>query len=443
MIPIKQILVILLTLAQAPFGFAADYYVAPPDNPETSAGPLAGDGSRAHPFSALEAALQSGRIKPGDTVYLTGGEYGKGLIRNVEFSAPVTIRPMEGKQAHFDFLVIYKSRNLHFSDLRVWPRSFPVGRPILVETGYETSDFVFSGLDLRGGVDAGTYPGWGREEWENRKVNGIMLRGPRGKVLDSQFTGLDFAISTLADDAVVMGNIITGFSGDGIRSLGDRSVVRNNLIRDCVAIDQNHDDGFQSWSGGPKPGTGNLDRLTIEANIILEWTGPKDHPLRCELQGIGLFDGTFSNLLIRNNLVVVSAYHGISVYGANRTTISNNTVIHPVLPSGNRPWIMVNNHGNGTPSRDVTVANNLAMHYILKPVKGLFVNRRNQVISYPARLFANPAAGDYRPIAGGPLSGAADPRYAPPTDLLGIARPLGTGPTLGAFEVDTRATSGE
>jgi len=440
MIMKKLILVILLTLAMAPSGFAADFYVTPPNGAKS----LSGDGSRDHPFTALEAALQSGTIKPGDTVYLTGGEYGKGLIRNVHFSAPVTIRPMEGKKAHFEFLVVYqKSRNLHIQGLGVWPSSFPVKRQLLVETGYDTSDIVFSDLDLRGGVDAGTYPGWGKPEWENRKVNGIMLRGPRGKILDSQFTGLDFAISTLADDAVVTGNIITGFSGDGIRSLGDRSVIRNNLIRDCIAMDQNHDDGIQSWSGGPKPGTGNLDRLTIEANIILEWTGPKDHPLRCVLQGIGLFDGTFSNLLIRNNLVVVSAYHGISVYGANRATISNNTVIHPLLPSGNRPWIMVNKRGNGTLSRDVTVANNLAMHYILSDIEGLFINRRNQVISYPARLFANPAAGDYRPIAGGPLSGAADPRYAPPTDLLGIARPLGSGPTLGAFEVDTKAISGE
>ena len=60
----------------------------------------------------------------------------------------------------------------------------------------------------------------------------------------------------------------------------------------------------------------------------MEWRGRDAPDLACSLQGIGLFDGMYEGLNIRNNLVVVSAYHGINAGGALDSVVVNNTIIN-------------------------------------------------------------------------------------------------------------------
>ncbi len=64
---------------------------------------------------------------------------------------------------------------------------------------------------------------------------------------NNQLTGLGFGIQTLGDDSLIANNSVSGFSGDALRALGQKSVVRNNTVTDCVRINANHADGFQSW----------------------------------------------------------------------------------------------------------------------------------------------------------------------------------------------------
>jgi hypothetical protein len=171
--------------------------------------------------------------------------------------------------------------------------------------------------------------------------------------------------------------------------------------------------------------------------MFLEWTGRKSHPLRCTLQGIGLFDGTYKDLVIRNNLVAVSSYHGISVYGGDTVTITHNTVVDTFGDSVSFPWILVSPHKNGTPSRNVVLGNNLAMSYnLLPPLKSQFspLLNTNLRIRYPFRIFRNPKAFDFRLKRTSSANGAGRPEFSASPDIVGRVRPKGQNPDVGAYQ---------
>ena len=152
------------------------------------------------------------------------------------------------------------------------------------------------------------------------------------------------------------------------------------------AADDNHDDGFQSWSVGPGGvGTGEVRDVVLRGNRIVNNLNPS-HPLHATLQGIGCFDGLFE-WLVENNVVVTDHWHGISLYGAIGGRIVNNTVLDLNGLSPGPPWIMLNS-SNGTPSSGVLVRNNLATDYAISGTG--IVQDHNVEITNPASLFVAP-----------------------------------------------------
>jgi len=297
---------------------------------------------------------------------------------------------------------------------------------------------VFSKLDVRSTETARNYLNWGQQTWLANKRPGILLEGPENAILGSRFTGVSGAISTTGVKARVVGNQIHGFSSDGIRSLGDHTVVFGNFVRDCVKIDDNHDDGFQSWSLGPgaSVGKGVVRNLVIDSNTILEWTGPPEHPLRCQLQGIGLFDGFYEDLVIRNNVISVSSYHGIGVNGMRSGSITHNTVVNARGPRRNAPWIGVFSHKDGRRSTGVIVANNAAPIFKIEGARlPDMVVTNNYVMVYPQRDLVAPGRLDFRPKPTSALVNAADPRFAAKLDIQGTPRDGSGGPDIGAIEL--------
>jgi parallel beta-helix repeat protein len=299
------------------------------------------------------------------------------------------------------------------------------------------TDITFENLDVRSSSDASGYPGWALVDWQKRPFTGFMTRGPRIQIINNDITGIGFGIQALGDNTIISNNRISGFSADGMRALGQNTIVRSNTVKDCVRIDGNHPDGFQSWQRS-SPVSG----LVLDGNTILEWSHAKVNPLRCRLQGIGLFDGFYDNLTIQNNVVSVSAYHGISVYGARNAKIVNNTVVSVSGNPARFPWLAVFPHKNKTPSTDVMVANNLAMAFTgtSSPVSRV-LSVGNSVITYPASLFRNVVKFDYVPKAASGFIDTGDMRYAPKKDILGTTRPSGKGPDRGAFEVSSTTTT--
>lgn len=408
----------------APALRAEVHQVAPP-------GSTAPDGA----WASLAALLAADVVAGGDDIALLAGNHGDIALKGLRFDRPVTIRPAPGARARLTGLVISQSRNLIFEGLQVWPDSMGTGKDgHLIRTTPDTRAIVFRNLDVRGRADAARYRNWSRQTWLAADRAGILLRGPASAVLGSRFTGLSGGLGITGDGARIEGNVIRGFGNDGIQITADNVVVRGNQIEDCVKVDDNHDDGIQAWSLGPegKPGRGTVKNLKVQNNIILEWRGRQAPALVCDLQGIGLFDGTYTGLEITNNLVMVSAYHGISVYGGIDSVIANNTVLHRTRAGADRPWIGVFTHKDGRPSRRMVVANNLAPKFAIARESGALTTRQNMTERYPARQMVAPYEGDFTPRADSGMMDTGARTHAPARDLFGRLR--GAAPDVGAIE---------
>ena len=381
---------------------AADpVFLAPATEPSDSGAPR--DGSVDAPFTSLAEALTALAADKGNRILLKAGEYGNVHWKNLQPGGLVQIESETPGAAHFDSLELSNVHNLHMTGFSVWPRNLDRKQKTLVKANKHSSRLRFEGFDLRGRADAReTYMTWSQQDWKSTwRANGFRLEGPQMQVIRSRVTGIAFGITTLNTQALVAGNIVEGFSGDGLRGLGDHSRFTGNVVANCFDVDNNHDDSFQSWAPRNKGADSTVRDITVEDNLFWEWTSANAHPLRCRLQGVGLFDGFYQDFKIRNNLIVVNSYHGISIYGGIDSVIANNTVVHPDGQPGEFPWINVHAHRNGTESQNVQVYNNVAMAFRNVPN----ATRRNVVARFPAKLFVDPTKGDFRPHPDGPLFG--------------------------------------
>jgi hypothetical protein len=431
----KHLIAAVVMISTSVPGWAATYYVAPQG---TTISPTA-DGSQSKPWGSVGAALKV--AKGGDTLLLMDGVHPGIQLKNAALDSPLTIRSMNERKARVEWITLEgTTRNFVFRNISVWPSTLSAGqRGRMVETAASVSDVTFDNLDVRSSFDAANYPGWTLEEWQKRPFTGFMTRGPRTQIVNSAITGVAFGIQALGNSTIISNNRVSGFAADGMRALGQNTIVRNNMVTDCVRINANHPDGFQSWQL-----TGSLDGLILDGNTFIEWSNSKSSPLRCKLQGIGLFDGPYDNLIIQNNVVSVSAtaYHGISVYGARNAKIVNNTVVAISGNPAKSPWLGIFPHKNGTPATDVLVANNVAMSFkgTSNPTNRV-ASVSNTVITYPATVFSDVKTFNYVPKAASGYIDTANMLHAPKMDIMGASRPQGKGPDRGAFEVGSSTTT--
>lgn len=408
---------------------ARDFYVVP----KAEADADRADGSLETPFPTVWAALRSGAVSDGDRIILRDGSHGRIKIVKAVYDPAVEIVAENPSQAHAQQLLIQGSSGLRFHGIGIWPTEPDTKPGYLIEADKNSTNLQFDGMDIRGRVDAAdTYMDWPLEYWvQTWRAGGIRLRGPDNAIFNSTLTGVAFGITTMGDRTEVRGNRVDGFSGDAMRGLGDGSIFANNHAQNSFKVDDNHDDGFQSWATKrDADGRKTVSDIIVENNTILEWVGPPNHPLRGKLQGIGLFDGMYRNFTIRNNMIAINAYHGISIYAGVDSTITNNTVVNiSGMPAGN-PWIMLSDNRNGWESGITTVTNNVAMGYRGIPDW----KTHNMGIRTPSIFFRNPLGGDFRPKPGGPLVDAGILEGAPETDMTGA--PRDDLPDLGAFEAE-------
>ena len=417
-----------LAILVATAASAADHHVAPLGTVEE------GDGSAASPWPSLAAAFASGRLAGGDRLLLQEGEHGPLVIGGQRFAPPLTIASAPGGRAHVDRIKVRDSHGLEIANLDVWPLA-PLGvkdlspGAALVAANPGSSDIVLAGLDIRGGPDApDAYFNWTLENWQKDwRASGVFLGGPDMILRDSVLSGVSNAISAMGDRDQVINNRIHGFSRDALRGYGTGAVFRGNHIQDCFIVDKSHRDAFQSWTGAGSGDRTAIDRITISDNTIIEWTGPKDHPLRCKLQGIALFRGPYRNWVISNNLIAVSAYHGIALYGGKNSEVVHNTVVQVDGVPGKAPWIMIKDTGD---TNGNLIANNAAMTF--KIPHNTAIERGNLKIGAPLQELVNVPGRDYRPRSGSALVGAADGAIGAQLDLAGRKRPA--RPAIGAFE---------
>lgn len=425
-----------LTLLAAPVSqaLAATYYVAPVSSPPT----CTSDGTLACPFASITAAFSSKKIIGGDTVLLMDGDHAGVDKMNFTFDSMVTIQSQNGSNARIPFIHFDDTaKNIRLRNLKIWRDDGDVGTTFLIRTYSGASYLTFENLELRSRQDSNNYLAWTADRWNAVATTAMDLRGSYITVRNCTLTGVRGGIY-MGPNALVENNIVDGFAEDGMKGVSN-STFRNNLVKNAFSVISGyHRDGFQAYTTPDAP----ITNLVLDSNTIIQWTQAPGNPLMGSLQGVGMFDGWYDNLTIRNNLVVTDHSHGISVYGTRGAKILNNTVVDLSGLPGTVPWIMLSALKDGTPSQNVVLANNVAMQIAAAsdPANNVVV-QNNSVILDPATTFQGISTLNYRPTTASGFIDTADAATSTTTDILGTARPSGAAPDRGAYEVVASTTT--
>ena len=379
-------------------------------------------------------------VQGGDTITLLSGTYGTLTISGKNNNSFVVIRASIGATALFSSINFNNSSYWELVGVEIKPR-YTSGADGKNAVNLDGNYLTIKNCNINYSDDIS---GWTDSDWLARAGNGIVMDGTNLTVMGNTITVVDHGIGSGASNSLVSGNLIANFRGDGIRGLGDDVIYEYNIIKNSFDVDDNHDDGFQSWSVGQGGvGTGVVKNITLRGNTIINYEDP-NQPYRGNLQGVGLFDGMFENWVVENNLVITDHWHGISFYGAINCKIINNTVVDNDLTPSPDPWIMVTDHKNGTPSSGVTVRNNISTDFSFSG--GVTEDHNIEItMSQASTYFFNPSGGtgNYHLISTSSAVDAGSSVNAPNVDKDGVARPQGNGFDIGAYEFTTAASVDE
>lgn len=452
----RALLTFAFLLAAAAQLHAAEFYVDP------AQGDPANDGTADKPWRNLQEVFRGGlvesqtweslpykqdsklvaknsgaRIKAGDTIWLRSGDYGDLTIQGYYNPGVITIAAVEGQTPRFHSVHLRSASHWAVKGLHVSPEfgdgKMPRAMIHLESHGWQgpIRDVLVENCVLCSAEDTSK---WSAADWNERSANGIDADGSRITIRGNRLKNVNFGISVSASDSLIEHNTVENFAGDGLRGLGDRSVFQYNVVKNCYDVNANHDDGFQSWSRGPKGvGTGEVVGIVLRGNTIINYEDPQQ-PHRGTLQGIGCFDGTFVDWVIENNVILTDHWHGITLLGARNCLVINNTVLDLNDSKPGPPWISIGNHKNGTASTDCVVRNNLATAFTSIP--GV-LQEYNLTIPDPASFFVDPAHFDLHLLPTAMAIDAGSSVNAPKLDRDRIPRPQGTGIDIGAYEWHT------
>ena len=390
--------------------------------------------------TSLQSLIENRALNSGDSIFLRSGDYSVLRIIGHRNQGPITIIAEPGHTPRFSGITIANSANWVLRGLDVLGRNDRTHdtRKALVTLSNDVSRITIEGSVIASSADIA---GWSAADWRARARGGIRAGGAKITLRNNKINNVRHGLTVVATHSLVEGNTIENFSGDGIRGLGNYTTFRANLIKNCYDVDDNHDDGFQSWSRGPSgPGTGVVEGVVLSGNTIINYESPKQSH-RCRLQGIGLFDGMYKDWVIENNVVITDHWHGITVMGAINVRVVNNTVLDPNDMKPGPPWITITRHKNGTMPKNSIIANNLApsfnrVGHRLFPAtaeQGVIL-RNNIVVEQPRDFFRDVDRRDVRLKPGSQAIDAGDRNLAPKKDIGGRIRPQGSGVDVGAYE---------
>ena len=302
---------------------------------------------------AAQSLINSGRLVGGDRIILQAGYHGRVTIDGQHFKKTVTLTSAKGQRPRLDHVALTNSSGWRITGLTVIPKNTSAGSKTLVRVD-QSKDIHFSRLTVATVTNSAS---WSAGQWRALARDGVRLSGQNLSITNSFVKNIRHGIIASANKALVENNFVENFSGDGIRGLGDNSQYIGNSIKTCVDVDDNHDDGFQSWSvnAAGKPAKGVVRNVRVERNLIENG----NHPTGCTLQGIGLFGGFYEDWIIRDNTVIVDHWHGITVMGARRVVISGNVVVDARPGEPGAPWVAITPHRDGRVSQNSVIKGNV------------------------------------------------------------------------------------
>jgi len=394
-------------------------------------GSMSNEGSLESPWASLQAVFTAQKLfKAGDTIHLLSGYHGEPSI-NAENTDYVYIKPASGASPRLSKISFGgNSAYWNLSGVTV-SRSFASVYSIDTMVSLGGKYIVVDDCDIYSVDDISS---WGISDWLAYGATGVNINGTYCLLKDSTVRNIRWGVFMNGDYSVMSGCRILHFSGDGARPLGNYTVIEDTLIADSYKVDDNHDDAIQSYTDGPGGiGSGVIKGVILRRNTIIETTD-LNRPLQGALQGIGLFGGFYDDWIVENNVVLVSAFHGIAFYGARNCKIINNTVINQF--GNSRVWIRIEANGAFGGGSGNLIANNLTRE-IYSTSASYATIRNNSVINasdYEAYFVDYP--NDLRLKAGSPAINAGFNADAPIDDLTGAIRLSGSNVIVdtGAYE---------
>ena len=407
---------------------SANYYVDP------VSGNIDNAGDKANPWDTLEQVFrQRKEIAAGDTLWLLNGHHGSPNVRG-RLSDFAVITAFEDHQPSCTNITFNGASKWHVKGLTISPQKSDSYRKItLVQINSSASEIIVENCFAYSVLDHSI---WTQTDWSQNSCSGVSIDGNNNIIRDCFFCNVKHGIlvESDAENNLIDHNIVENFAADGMRGIGSYNTFQYNTVKNCYDVDDNHDDGFQSYSYGPD-GVGKtiVRGIVLRGNTIINYTDPNQR-FRGALQGIGCFDGMYEDWLIENNVVITDHWHGISLYGAKNCKIINNTVIDPNDNNPGPPWIKITAHKDGRKSTDNIIRNNLTTSLAndadIGEVDHNFSIRFNSYESY----FVNVDSFDVSLKEGARAIDRGSEDGAPSIDIIGTPRPQGDGFDLGAFE---------
>ncbi len=344
------------TLSLKTGGIAPGYYVDPAN------GDINNPGTFEQPWSTMEEVLANKSFVAGDVIHLRDGYHGVINITGRFTGDGVVVKAQDGHQPSAKNVNFTNASHWTVQGLQISPTFAGAQDKTMLVYVHPTCDTItIKDNTLFSVADASA---WTAQDWLDYAPSGIRTDGPDCVVDNNLLKNIAFGIACRASSlrTSVTRNTIDGYSGDGLRGLGDYQSFEYNMVMNAKKVNSNHDDGFQSWTGD-----GNSDDtvtgMVLRGNVFITYTDPND-PLNSASQGIGCFDGFFEDWIVENNIVMTDTYHGLSLYGAINCRVVNNTVIeNPLALFSPSPWLGIFTHKNGTLSTGNTVANNLVTRF--------------------------------------------------------------------------------
>lgn len=393
------------------------------------------------PYNAATSVLvpknTGGFVHAGDTLVLMDGLHGTLVLEKYINTAPITIMGMEGETAVLKNIHLRTCKHWRFENVTI--SSEPYGmylNAVLFFIESHAWQGPSSHIEIdRCDIFSGETPWTTAEDWNSKMSNGIYINADSVLVSNSMIRNINFGLQAVGNYIEARNNQVINFAGDGMRIIGSNITFSHNLIKNCYVVNDNHDDGIQSWA--QINGVVSDDNQVI-GNIIINTDDPS-RPLNGPLQGIGCFDGFFNRWVVANNLILVDHWHGIAFYGANDCHIINNTVLDLTPDMAPGPsWIRVDDH-DGVSSTGCVVVNNVANSF---HVNGeLFNNVVFDTYQQYEDNFVDYANFDFHLTANSTLIDGADSTYASNVDIEGNPRPFGDLPDIGAYEYSGISTT--
>jgi hypothetical protein len=406
-------LILSLIILKHPDLHAINYYVDPVN------GDKADDGSSAYPWRTLaEVFSENHTFEAGDTIFLLSGHHESVIVSGIN-AGYVTILPLEGQVPTLKKLTFSNAKKWKVTGLTISPETAPsYSRSTLITINSSASEITVDSCYAYSIED-----------------NTPWSAGDQNILSNNHFLNVDHGILVEAEgqDNLIQNNVIENFSGDGMRGIGNYNTFEYNTVKNCYDVDDNHDDGFQSYSRGPggTVGTGTVYGIVLRGNTILNYTDP-NQPMRGTLQGIGCFDGMFEDWEVENNVIITDHWHGITLMGAINCMIINNTVVDRNNTSPGPPWISITKHKDGTLGTGNVVRNNLTTS--MSNDAGIGTVDFNILVSNYNDFFMDYDHFDLRLKEGCPAIDAGTDEEAPMIDKDGVTRPQGAGFDVGAYE---------